>query len=184
MALPELPGTIGFLTDAAHLLRMTAPETSAHLMSHRGNLLSQYGVSSSDVQRQHVCGGCGIIMIPGKEAILKLQARKNMRAKTKGKKSGLKSTPKDNTEAPFKTLHCDNCQRETKITLTAPGPAVRRKTAQNKVKKTSAPVEPSKQNSNATSKKRAKNRKAGLQALLSGQKQQAANPLSLSHFMK
>jgi hypothetical protein len=61
---------------------------------------------------------------------------------------------------------------------------VRRKTAQNKVKKTPAPVEPPKQTSNANSKKRAKSRKAGLQALLSGQKQQTANPLSLSHFMK
>jgi hypothetical protein len=63
---------------------------------------------------------------------------------------------------------------------------VRRKTAQTKVNKTSAlaPVEPAKPSTNASSKKRAKNRKAGLQALLSGQKQQTANPLSLSHFMK
>jgi hypothetical protein len=169
MALSELPGTIDFLTDAAHLLRTTAPETSAHLMSHRGNLLSQYGASPSDVQRQHVCGGCGIIMIPGQEALLKLEARKNMRKKTKGKKSGTNSTPKDNKEGPCKIIHCDNCQRDTKIALTAPGPAVRRKTAQNKVKKTPAPVEPPKQTSNANSKKRAKSRKAGLQALLSGQ---------------
>ncbi|KAI8419276.1 hypothetical protein FOFC_01853 [Fusarium oxysporum] len=53
MAVSELPGTIDFLTDAAHLLRATAPETSAHLMSQRGHLLQQYGVILSDAQRQH-----------------------------------------------------------------------------------------------------------------------------------
>jgi len=190
MALSELPGTVDFLTDAAHLLRTTAPETSAYLMSQRGNLLSQHGVSVSDIQRQHVCGGCGLIMIPGQGATLKLDPRKRIQKKTKGAKSGTYSTPRTNQEpkGPCKILHCNNCQRDTRISLPAPGPAVRRKTVQTKVNKTSAPapapVEPAKPSTNASSKKRAKNRKAGLQALLSGQKQQAANPLSLSHFMK
>ncbi|KAF4343394.1 DUF866 domain protein [Fusarium beomiforme] len=186
MAASELPGTIEFLTDAAHLLRTTAPETSAHLMSQRGLLLQQYGVSLSDVQRQHVCGGCGLIMIPGQEASLKLDARKSIQKKIKGKKLGVTSAPKStqNPEGPCKVLHCDNCQRDTKINIAPPGPAVRRKTAQAKVKKVSAPIEQPKQSSNASSKKRAKNRKAGLQALLSGHKQQTSNALSLSNFMK
>ncbi|KAM0349744.1 hypothetical protein ACHAPU_003573 [Fusarium lateritium] len=186
MAVAELPGTIDFLTDAAHLLRTTAPETSAHLMSHRGHLLQQYGVSLSDTQQQHICGGCGLIMIPGQEATLKLDMRRSVRKKTKGAKSGTNSTPKltPAKEGFCKTFHCDNCQRDTKVPLSAPGPAVRRKTAQSKVKKASTPVEPPKQSTNASSKKRSKNRKVGLQALLSGQKQQTANPLSLSHFMK
>ncbi|KAF4494900.1 DUF866 domain [Fusarium agapanthi] len=186
MAVSELPGTIDFLTDAAHLLRAPAPETSAHLMSQRGHLLQQYGVAVSDVQRQHVCGGCGIIMIPGQEATLKLDARKSRHRKAKSKKSSGNSTPKPtgDLQGPCKILHCDNCQRDTKIVMPPPGPAVRRKTAQSKVKKVSTPVEQPKQTSNASSKKRAKSRKAGLQALLSGQKQQTTNPLSLSHFMK
>jgi hypothetical protein len=186
MAVSELPGTIDFLTDAAHLLRATAPETSAHLMSQRGHLLQQYGVILSDVQRQHVCGGCGIIMILGQEATLKLDARKSLQKKTKSKRSSGNSTPKptQDPQGPCKILHCDNCQRDAKIVMPPPGPVVRRKTAQSKVKKVSAPVEQPKQTSNASSKKRAKNRKAGLQALLSGQKQQTTNPLSLSHFMK
>ncbi|KAJ0155990.1 Uncharacterized protein HZ326_1754 [Fusarium oxysporum f. sp. albedinis] len=186
MAVSELPGTIDFLTDAAHLLRATAPETSAHLMSQRGHLLQQYGVILSDVQRQHVCGGCGIIMIPGQEATLKLDARKSLHRKAKSKKSSGNSTPQptEDLQGPCKILHCDNCQRDTKIVMPPPGPAVRRKTAQSKVKKVSTPVDQPKQTLNASSKKRAKNRKAGLQALLSGQKQQTTNPLSLSHFMK
>ncbi|KAF4994583.1 hypothetical protein FGRMN_5698 [Fusarium graminum] len=186
MAVAELPGTIDFLTDAAHLLRTTAPETSAHLMSHRSHLLQQYGVSVSDVQQQHVCGGCGLILIPGQEATLRLDARRKARKKTKAAKSGASSIPKlaPAKEDFCKILHCDNCQRDTKIPLPTPGPAVRRKKAQSKVKKVSAPVETPKQSTNASSKKRSKNRKVGLQALLSGQKQQTANPLSLSHFMK
>ncbi|CZR35432.1 hypothetical protein FPRO06_01535 [Fusarium proliferatum] len=187
MAVSELPGTIDFLTDAAHLLRATAPETSAHLMSQRGHLLQQHGVTLSDFQRQHVCGGCGIIMIPGQEATLKLDARKSLqRKKAKSKKPSGNSAPKatEDLQGPCKILHCDNCQRDTRIVMPPPGPAVRRKTAQSKVKKVSTPIEQPKQTSNASSKKRAKNRKAGLQALLSGQKQQTTNPLSLSHFMK
>ncbi|VTT61910.1 unnamed protein product [Fusarium fujikuroi] len=166
MAVSELPGTIDFLTDAAHLLRATAPETSAHLMSQRGHLLQQHGVTLSDFQRQH--------------------RKKAKRKKAKSKKPSGNSTPKatEDLQGPCKILHCDNCQRDTKIVMPPPGPAVRRKTAQSKVKKVSTPIEQPKQTSNASSKKRAKNRKAGLQALLSGQKQQTTNPLSLSHFMK
>ncbi|KAL2684809.1 hypothetical protein Neosp_005900 [[Neocosmospora] mangrovei] len=184
MALSELPGTVDFLTDAAHLLRMTAPETSAHLMSVRGQLLFQQGIPSSDIQRQHVCGRCGLIMIPGRGSTLKVDARKAIRRKAEGAKS-TKSTPEVSQPlGPFKVFHCNSCQQDTKISLPPPGPATRRKAAiQSKVKKAVAP-EPLKPTANASSKKRAKNRKAGLQALLSGQKQQTANPLSLSHFMK
>ncbi|KAM0430503.1 hypothetical protein ACHAPT_005850 [Fusarium lateritium] len=188
MALSELPGTVDFLTDAAHLLRMTAPETSAHLMSVRGHLLYQQGIPPSDVQRQHVCGRCGLIMIPGQGATLKVDARKAIRRKVKGAKSSANSTPETSGEpvGPCKVFHCNSCQQDTKISLPPPGPAARRKAAmQSKVKKPVA-AEPPKPTANASSKKRAKNRKAGLQALLSGQKQkqQATNPLSLAHFMK
>jgi hypothetical protein len=41
-----------------------------------------------------------------------------------------------------------------------------------------------KPSANASSKKRAKNRKAGLQALLAGQQNQKASPLSLGDFMR
>ncbi|KAM5357918.1 hypothetical protein ACJZ2D_015778 [Fusarium nematophilum] len=183
MALSELPGTVDFLTDAAHLLRMTAPETSAHLMSQRGHLLREHGILPSDVQRQHVCGGCGLIMIPGQGSTLKIDARKEIRRKVNGAKSTT-AKPAQEPAGPCKVFHCDSCQRDTKISLPPPGPAVRRKAAiPSKVKKPT-PLEAAKPTANASSKKRAKNRKAGLQALLSGQKQQTTNPLSLAHFMK
>ncbi|CAM1509943.1 Fc.00g002780.m01.CDS01 [Cosmosporella sp. VM-42] len=190
MALQELPGTIDYLTDAAHLLRMTAPETSSHLMSHRGGLLSQYGIAPSDIQRQHVCGACGYIMIPGQEAELKVETWRAIRKKrtpartsTGGLASRRSSTPE---LARTKVLRCGNCKRDTKIKLAPPGPAVRRRHAVQPIQKKKAlpVIEPPKATANASSKKRAKNRKAGLQALLSGQQQQTANPLSLAHFMK
>ncbi|KAJ4309371.1 hypothetical protein N0V84_011534 [Fusarium piperis] len=186
MALSELPGTVGFLTDAAHLLRMTAPETSAHLMSVRGQLLSQQGIPPSDVQRQHVCGRCGLIMIPGQGATLKVDARKAIRRKVEGAKSTKSAPEVPEPSGPCKIFHCNSCQQDTKILLPPPGPATRRKAAMpSKVKKSVAVApEPLRPTANASSKKRAKNRKAGLQALLSGQKQQASNPLSLAHFMK
>lgn len=80
-----------FLTDAAHLLRQTAPETSAFLMHRRTDVLATISASASassntattasssvsasaqaalaftqtDAQRQRVCSSCGHILIPG-----------------------------------------------------------------------------------------------------------------------
>lgn len=185
MALSELPGTIEYLTDAAHLLQTSAPQISAHLMSQRGSLLSTYAVSISDVQRQHVCGACGHIMIPDQATSLKMETSKVIR-KRKGKKPAA-TGEKVKIEEPTRTkvLQCGKCQRTTKTQLSNPAPAKRQKAViKPTTKKTTAPFEPPKATANASSKKRAKNRKAGLQALLSGQQQQAANPLSLSHFMR
>ena len=185
MALQETTGTIEYLTDAAHLLRMAAPETSSYLMSQRSGLLSQHGIAVSEIQRQHVCGACGHIAIPGQETKLKLETWRAIQKKgartraSTGKSAVTISSPRT------KILHCGNCKRDTKINLEPPGPAVRRRqVAQLRQERTMPVVEPPKPTANASSKKRAKNRKAGLQALLSGQQQQAANPLSLAHFMK
>ncbi|KPM34118.1 hypothetical protein AK830_g12455 [Neonectria ditissima] len=187
MALDDLPGTVDYLTNAAHLLRMTAPETSAHLMSHRSQLLGEHGIPPSDIQLQRACGGCGLIAIAPWGRTIKPKATKTSRRKTKGPASRSATSTGSSTK-PLKTssthriLHCANCQRDTKIALPPPGPAVRVKAGAPARMKKPATADALKPTANASSKKRAKNRKAGLQALLSAQ-QQAANPLSLSHFM-
>ncbi|CAK7271052.1 hypothetical protein SEPCBS119000_004402 [Sporothrix epigloea] len=69
-----------FLTDAAHLMRQTAPRTSAYLMSRRLDLAStsQAAALASgttpalaspqiDNQRQRVCTSCGLILVPGRD---------------------------------------------------------------------------------------------------------------------
>ncbi|RCI11764.1 hypothetical protein L249_7148 [Ophiocordyceps polyrhachis-furcata BCC 54312] len=49
----QLAAKVDYLTDAAHLLRSSAPETSAHLMRYRSDLMSQAGVPQPQLQRQH-----------------------------------------------------------------------------------------------------------------------------------
>lgn len=78
---------LSFLMDAAHLLRQSAPETSAYLMRRRMDLVSGTSMTATtanavsaatsatgtllaaaqqkDAHRQHICACCGHIMIPG-----------------------------------------------------------------------------------------------------------------------
>lgn len=195
MATDTLSPTLHFLTDAAHLLAQTAPETSAHLMSQRGALMFHNDLTLSDVQRQHVCGSCGHIMVPGNADLLKLESNKAQRRKRKGKAIAGRADAQKKTGLR-KTLTCGMCGRYTQITL-PPAPPIVRRTKRTKANGASSlPVEqppataapapaPAKPSANASSKKRAKNRKQGLQALL--QSQAASGPkvgLSLSDFMR
>lgn len=178
----QLPTTIDYITDAAHLIYQHSPETSAHLMIHRASLLGQNSIALSDTQRQHVCTACGNIMVPGINSRLILDAKKMIKKNKKRAKSS-------ETEAngPRKSITCERCQSVTNITLDSVRPA-RRKTSKTKklIDNSEAkmmPVDTIKPTANSNSKKRAKNRKAGLQALLSSQSKPSKS-LSLSDFMK
>lgn len=179
--------TLEYLTDAAHLLQTTAPETSAHLMSQRGNLMWQHDMTISETQRQNVCGACGNIMIPGHSSALKLDARRARHA--------TKKTEPRRVKGLTKVIQCGRCNKSTKTRI---DPVPRNKVNKSKAgpdlatptrptptnSDASTAPKPATAQSNASSKKRAKSRKAGLQALLSGQQQQKSNPLSLADFMK
>lgn len=205
MVAPELPTQLRFLTDAAHLLSASAPETSAFLMSRRNSLLVEHDVPVSDTQRQHVCSCCGHIMIPGQGSKLKFETEKALRAKTKKQFKAQQSREKRPSRPGIsKVFTCGNCARYTKLSLSGPEPITRIPKTKKTVQQTAsgvtiaqgrarapAPVpvpEPSKPvSANSNSKKRAKNRKAGLQALLD--QRQGSTPssgfgLSLSDFMK
>lgn len=169
-----------FLSNAAHLLRDAAPETSAHLMSECADHISRQGSSFSDIYRQHVCTACGHIMIPGQATELKLEAQKVSRKKGLSRKRGVAATP----TGPCKTLTCGHCKSTTRIRLPVPEKVNRSKAPKILAASISRPaVEKPKSTTNASSKKRAKNRKAGLQALLSSQ-QKPSGGLSLASFMK
>ncbi|KAI1323510.1 hypothetical protein F5Y16DRAFT_344836 [Xylariaceae sp. FL0255] len=201
-----LPTTLSFLTNAAHLLISASPATSAQLMSQRNSLMFNNNIELSDVQRQHVCGSCGHIMVPGQGDVLKLEAARVVKKmKQTGKnaqqnKQKAKAQPKKGCQ---KTCICSNCGHYTKINLPPPPSAVpmRKRRAKQMLARgsdnaasstirsglpaTTVTSEPTKSSANASSKKRAKNRKQGLQALL----QQSNKPsqglgLSLSDFMK
>ncbi|KAH6648803.1 hypothetical protein BKA67DRAFT_538815 [Truncatella angustata] len=199
-----LTASLSFMTDAAHLLAQVAPETSAHLMSQRNALMFHNNLEQSETQRQHVCGSCGHIMIPGRGSLIKLEGEKASRKHNNRK--GAKKQPRPSETTKHKVLTCGNCGQYTNISFLSP-PSVSR--SRNKLKQNarrlrsrnqagppspavrpppliSAP-EPAKASVNANSKKRAKNRKQGLQALL--QQSQASTTksglgLSLTDFMK
>ncbi len=203
MASNELTAaTLRFLTDAGHLLAASAPETSAYVMSQRNALMFEHEMPLSDKHRQHVCGCCGHIMLFGNGS--HLQVRPGKRPNTKPRSAAQRSKGKDakrldpeTTSGPTKAITCGHCGRLTEVELPAPGPISRRKVKMEKgIAKPSgqraapgsssaAPEMPSqKATSNASSKKRAKSRKAGLQALLDQSSASRPGPgLSLADFM-
>lgn len=226
-----------FLTDAAHLLRQSAPQTSAYLMSRRIDLAASSqsvaapagssiaALPQTDVQRQHVCTCCGLILIPGCDGTtLTIQpGRPAPKNKSKSKKKlelerKRKRDEKDGeietaatttkvTETPRiqkphtgikKVYACGACGRETRIALPPPplskhrrqkaaaaakatdsrptatdtslSPTIQTPTTTSAalpaITTTTTTTVTTKAASNANSKKRAKNRKAGLLALL------------------
>ncbi|KAI1136806.1 hypothetical protein F5Y05DRAFT_104598 [Hypoxylon sp. FL0543] len=198
MASDTLPQSLGFLTDAAHLLMKTAPETSAYLMAQRNSLMFHNDLDQSDVQRQHVCGACGHIMIPGQGSSMKIESNKAIWRKKNEKKNSVSKNPGEKKVSAVgcrKRIDCGMCGRYTDISVPPPAPISRRrlpkptKALNPGAAHANASVpssEPAKVSANASSKKRAKSRKQGLQALL--QQAQSSKPqnglgLSLNDFM-
>lgn len=224
MATDTLAPTLSFLTDAAHLLAKTSPEISGHLMTERNSLMFNHDLQQSDIQRQHVCGSCGHILIPGQGSKLKLETDKALRRKMTRRKQ-IERSPPTSTETEMKFAHktrkrfeCGMCGRCTIIAIPPP-PAVpisRNHPKHSKHPKMLATEIPGAQtigssmpantpasqpgrvssepvkmpSANANSKKRAKSRKQGLQALLQQQSQsnnstpQGGLGLSISDFLK
>ncbi|KAK2019038.1 RNAse P Rpr2/Rpp21/SNM1 subunit domain-containing protein [Colletotrichum eremochloae] len=182
-----LPAHLNYLNDAAHLLRTSAPETSAYLMNHHNELMFLNDIEQNDVRRQHVCGACGHIMIPGQGTALKLETEKALKRKRRDVKSR-DSKAKDDPPPRAGTrrlFSCGNCNRITKISFPPPPPILRRRAKPEQLSaakgRQSSMAEPAKPvSSNSSSKKRAKNRKAGLQALLSQAKTSSSGSRNLS----
>ncbi|KAI1184935.1 hypothetical protein F5B17DRAFT_57805 [Nemania serpens] len=127
MSADPLPATLSFLTDAAHLLLLASPQTSAHLMSQRNSLMFNNGLDLNDVQRQRVCGCCGHIMVPGHGDSFKMDSGKMARRKkTKSSKTQEAKEGPPRTGCR-KTLTCSKCGRYTRIQLPPPVPIARRR---------------------------------------------------------
>ncbi|KAG5916783.1 hypothetical protein E4U42_007513 [Claviceps africana] len=201
MASQKLAADLDFLTDAAHLVRQTAPETSAHLMRQRAELMHHSGLVRHETQGQHVCGACGHIMIPGQGTELRLDGRVRppSERRRRGRKRSTAKAPLLNG-GPTKSFACGLCRRSTRIRLPAPAAVQRRKrrpqaraAAGDEKKKAAGPglrddkstakTANTAETANASSRKRTKNRKGGLQALLAGQQHKASSSLSLADFM-
>ncbi|KAL1883896.1 hypothetical protein Daus18300_000003 [Diaporthe australafricana] len=212
MVSSELGPQLQYLTDAAHLLAASSPETSSFLMSRRTSLLVDHDVPVTEHQRQHVCSCCGHIMVPGQastelrlgvDRVLKSRTRAGTRTREQAQAQGAPAATPPSSQKPgiSKVFTCGKCNRYTNLQLPAPRPLLKgraraksksvgqQKLPQENRQAVAAATEPAKMSANASSKKRAKNRKAGLQALLDQRSGQNSSPssglgLSLSDFMK
>ncbi len=177
----NLSAQLKFLTDASHLLAAAAPETSAYLMRRRNNLMVNHDLELSDVQRQHACTSCGHIMILGQGTKLEFEPRKSFHSRTRSRVA----TRQPPDRGMSKVFICASCSRETRVAMSPPQPIARgKKPAPPTAAAGTAAAE--KPPAHASSKRRAKDRKAGLQALLLRNQAAAVQPsrLSLSDFMK
>lgn len=178
---------ISYLTDAAHLMRESAPETSAHLMRQRGDLLIQGDLRPSDAQKQRSCGTCGNIIVPGDGSSIRLQ-RLPLPAKRKRQNTTTKRESKQPARTVSKWVTCGRCGKASAFQIGEPPKAARGKPKkaskqEEPPNKTTDPSTP-KASANASSKKRAKSRKTGLSALLAANQRQKPRSLSLSDFMQ
>ncbi|KAK6215842.1 hypothetical protein LQW54_004022 [Pestalotiopsis sp. IQ-011] len=197
-----LASSLSFMTDAAHLIAQTAPETSAYLMSQRNALMFHSDLEQTEAQRQRVCGSCGHVMILGSGDLIKVQGERAFR-KRHGRKTDKPAQSRPTGGTKHKILTCIKCGSYTDTKLPE-APSVSRdriklKQAARKKGKIQpvakhgppeiieAPPKIETLSANASSKRRAKNRKQGLQALL--QQSQSSSPksgfgLNLADFMK
>ncbi|KAK4101073.1 hypothetical protein N658DRAFT_507383 [Parathielavia hyrcaniae] len=200
MAGNELAATLKFLTDAGHLLSAAAPETSAYLMSRRNELMFEHEIPTYK-QRQHVCNCCGHVMVIGQDSSFHVKAAKRAIKKPSSTRRphGKVAQSLGPQTGPTKIIPCGYCGRQTQVKVPAPVAISRRKMRVEDITKAPGPAVVSslsntgsetpshKSSSNASSKKRAKSRKAGLQALLDQSQSRPAQHglgLSLADFMQ
>lgn len=183
-----------FLSDAAQLLTVHSPSTSAHLLAAQTQILHEDFRPLNVRPQKHHCGACGSIRQP--------QTSRITEVKSKGKSRVSKSE----STGGAKVYKCIRCRQRTvlprKRTASKPLPRTSTTTTSPTLSRTlSEPTSikaPSQQNSlsvasepqpgkaaeNASSKKRAKARKqGGLQALLAS-KQRTQPSLDLFDFLQ
>ncbi|KAG0645889.1 hypothetical protein D0Z07_8053 [Hyphodiscus hymeniophilus] len=106
MASPDLTARLRYLNDSAHLLAMTAPSTSKHLMSQCNALMFADGIDPPDSHKRKACGACGTIMVLGWDGKLEMQPKRGRRGK-----SGTSVTDR----ARAMVYECGSCGRKTRF---------------------------------------------------------------------
>jgi RNase P subunit RPR2 len=185
MESPELSARLRYLKDSAQLLMRSAPATSRHLMSRCNSLMFDVGLEQSESQRRQICGGCGTVMVIGWEARLHFHTQQRRRRAGK-----VRNEPSNQIKEM--AYSCESCGRTTRFQV--PTPSARRKQLLEAGSKIQVPLlrkpesRPITAAANSNSKKRAKARKGGLEALLATKKaseaQQSGFGLDLMDFMK
>jgi len=183
---------VKFLKEAAQLLYVTSPTSSATLGAARNKLQEE---RDADIEatakewnalRRELCGACGNLMIPGWTCEVTRELR--LKEPTDKKTDDTKNSRKEKDLV----YSCLRCHRRTVQPLPlAPTKRSRKETRSMKVHRTdpvasaSGMADKNKEvkSANASSKQRAKARKGGLQALLAKNKTQSRG-LDLMDFMQ
>jgi ribonuclease MRP protein subunit SNM1 len=184
MVSPGISARLKYINDSAHLLAISAPGTSAYLMSRCNGLMFDNELEQSDAHKQHVCGACGNIMILGWTGTRQIESLKVQ----KGRRNA-RAMMQNTSSAQVKTVvcTCERCGRRTRrsINTNIPRSLTTLNTTYNPrasqtatpfkgplLETHSAPRTPSSTSANASSRRRAKIRKhGGLQALLEKNKE-------------
>jgi RNase P subunit RPR2 len=177
-----------FLKEAAQLLYVTSPSSSATLGAARNKLIEERDLDIEasrkewNALRREVCGACGNLMLPGWSC----EVTRELRPMPKKKDSTKKSRREKDV-----VYSCLRCHRRTVQPLpTAPVRRLRKETRSIKAQKTeptaaapsTAHENKEVKSANASSKQRAKARKGGLQAMLAKSKTHSKG-LDLMDFM-
>lgn len=167
-----------FLQEAAHLLAVSSPTTSAFLGAAQDRLFEDAEIELSqkelDALRRGFCGACGNPMIPGWSCKVAHQASKKTKRDEK--------RTKDATQLAKHILYtCLRCERQTVQSVQArPAKHVRKSAPQKASQPVPVPKEQTKEATkvvksvNASSKERKKARKGGLAAMLEKSKSQSS----------
>jgi RNase P subunit RPR2 len=169
-----------FLREAAHLLAVSSPVTSASLGAAQDRLIVDAELDLQpkevDALRRGFCGACGNLLIAGRSC--KVIHRSETRRVGKGKKSGTDISQ----SAKHIVYTCLRCERETVQALQVrPAKHLRRSTSRKAAQPTPEPKQQTYEASkvvksvNTSSKERKKARKGGLAAMLEKSKAQSSN---------
>jgi len=186
MSSSELSARLRFLNDSAHLLAATAPSTSRHLRSKCNTLISEHELVLSNTQKGSACGACGTIAIMGWEGTMHTELPPSRRKNARLNGQAAKQTK-------ILVYQCKTCGSKTRSPLGTPPSAIRRKSTTSDSRSLAPSHSLNKATSSSSvpevksnSKKRAKARKGGLEALLAAKKAGPEAPgfgLDLMDFM-
>lgn len=173
---PELMARLRYLNESAHFLATSAPATSRYMMSQCNSLMFDHEIEQPDSHKRKSCGACGAIMLLGWEGKLEIKTQSSKKKRGRKKIAGSFSKEKAMQHT------CGSCNKITKHRLGVPPAGLRLKKGavlDGAVPKNASLLAQSMgtadtkgtSSTNASSKKRARNRKlGGFGALLAKQK--------------
>jgi hypothetical protein len=182
-----LPLSLQFLKSAASLMAQRAPSSAAQLGATYNELMFANEMRLSDDQRREICGGCGGLSTRESPCLIEETVNRSESSAKEGASNKSKNLSKQ-AHTPFaKRLDassvyvCQRCRRKTQLSIssTQHRSTLHRDSSTRSLSKDSAsssavppglPVssfaKPTATSASVSSKKRAKSRKGGLQALL------------------